>query len=97
MSYVRLVRFALLPGRESVADQVAGELASEIRKQEGCNGVTFFADHESRQYGLFVLWDSVAAADAAAAVIGPRLQEQLKGNVESPPDLRLFEVMRHDA
>lgn len=93
MTYVRLVRFTLSPGRRKVAEAMASSLVPEILEQRGCRGATFFGDHETRQYGLFVLWDSVENADAAAGVIGPRLHGHLEGNVEAPPELVLFEVM----
>ena len=39
------------------------------------------------------MWESQEDADAAASVIGPRLQQGLGGNVQAPPDIRLFEVI----
>jgi hypothetical protein len=56
--------------------------------------VTFFGDHSDGEYGLYVLWDSKDKADAAAAVIGPRLEQHLSGKVQRPPDRRLFEVLQ---
>lgn len=44
--------------------------------------------------GLIVMWDSKDDADAAAAVIGPRLSQGLQGNVEGPPTIGLFEVIK---
>jgi hypothetical protein len=55
------------------------------------------ATHSDGEYGLYVLWDSKENADAAAAVIGPRLQQHLAGNVKSPADIRLFEVLNASA
>jgi hypothetical protein len=40
-----------------------------------------------------VLWESKEDADAAARVIGPKLQAGLAGNVEGPPSIRLYEVI----
>jgi hypothetical protein len=40
-----------------------------------------------------VLWDTRENADAAAAVIGPRLQQHLAGNVKGEADIRLFPVV----
>jgi hypothetical protein len=56
--------------------------------------VTFFGDHSDGEYGLYVLWDSQENAAAAAEVIGPRLEQHLAGNVQRPPERRLFEVLQ---
>ena len=37
--------------------------------------------------------DPLENADAAAAVIGPRLAQHLAGNVQSPADIKVFEVL----
>ena len=95
--YVRLVRFAFGPGKHSQAEDLAGELIPAIKSQPGCEGATFFGDATDGEYGLFVLWDSQEHADAAAAVISPRLQRGLAGNVQRPPDIRLFGVIEPKA
>lgn len=92
--YVRLVRFAFGPGKESAAQQLADDLVPAISARSGCKGVTFFGDHSDGEYGLYVLWDTKENADTSAAVIGPRLQRHLEGNVQRPPDRRLFEVLQ---
>ena len=91
--YVRLVRFSFGPGKHAEAQSLAKELIPAIRELKGCSNATFFGDDTDRSYGLFVLWASREEADAAAAVIGPRLQAGLAGNVQGPPDIRLFEVI----
>ena len=90
---VRLVRFAFGPGKHSAAEDLAGKLVPAISDQKGCQSVAFFGDATDGEYGLVVMWVSQEDADAAAAVIGPRLQQGLAGNVQAPPDIRLFEVM----
>jgi quinol monooxygenase YgiN len=92
--YVRLVRFGFGPGKQDAARKLADDLVPAIGARTGCKGVTFFGDHSDGEYGLYVLWDSKENADAAAAVIGPRLQQHLAGNVQSPADRRLFEVFQ---
>ena len=89
--YVRLVRFTFGPGKHSAAEDLASKLVPEISGQKGCNSVAFFGDATDGEYGLVVMWESKEDADAAAAVIGPRLQQGLAGNVQGPPDIRLFE------
>ena len=91
--YVRLVRFALPAGKESVAADLARDLVPEISRQPGCRTVTCFGDGESGQYGLYVLWNSHEDADAAARVIRPKLDHHLSGHTLTPPDTRLFPVI----
>ena len=91
--YPRLVLFTLGNDGRSKAQSLADDLAPAISAQKGCAGVTFFGDATGGEYGLFVLWESKEDAEAAAGVIGPRLMEGLKGSVEAPPDIRLFEVI----
>jgi heme-degrading monooxygenase HmoA len=91
--HARLVRFSLGTGKRAVAQALADDLAPKIATMPGCNGVTVFGDDSDGQYGIFVLWDSEASANAAAAVIRPQLDQHLSGRVQGPPDARLFEVL----
>ena len=90
--YARLVTFNFGTGSRSKVEALAGDLAPAIRAQKGCEGVTFFGDTDG-EAGLFVLWETREDADAAAAVIGPILQKGLAGNIQAPPNIRLFEVI----
>jgi hypothetical protein len=80
-----------------VAQALADDLVPRIASQPGCQGVTVFGDDADDEYGIFVLWDSDAAAGAAAGVIRPILDTHLSGNVQGPPDARLFEVLSGSA
>lgn len=91
--YARLVRFSMVPGKRAVAQAIADELAPLISAEPGCKNVTVFGDDSDGQYGIFVLWDSQANADAAARVIRPKLDAHLAGNLQGTPDIRLFEVI----
>ena len=91
--YARLVRFSFGPGRRAEAQAIADDLAPLIASQTGCESVTFFGDDSDGQYGIFVLWDSQEHADAAASVIGPKLQAHISDKVQGPPEMRLFEVI----
>ena len=91
--YARLVRFSLGPGRRDVAQAIVDDLAPMITSQPGCGGVTVFGDDSDGEYGIFVLWDSPAHAAAAASIIRPVLDQHLSGNVQAPPDARLYEVI----
>ena len=91
--YARLVRFTFGPGARAKAQALADDLAPQIESLDGCSGVTVFGDETDGEYGMFVLWDSQAAADTAAGVIGPRLSKHLAGATLGAPDIRLFEVL----
>lgn len=91
--YARLVRFSLGTGRQAVAQALADDLAPRIASRPGCGGVTVFGDDSDGEYGIFVLWDSQTSASAAASVIRPILDRHLAGNVQAPPEARLFEVI----
>jgi hypothetical protein len=91
--YARLVRFALGPGKESVATDLARDLVPEISRQSGCRAVSCFGDAESGQYGLYVLWNSQEEANAAAKVIRPKLDQHLTGHALVPPETGLFRVI----
>ena len=91
--FLRLVRFTLAEGSRSKAQAMANDLVSAIKQQQGCMGATFFGGGEDGDSGLCVLWDSQEHADAAAAVISPRLQQHLIGSVQGQPEVRLFPVL----
>ena len=91
--FARLVYYNLGPGQRSAAEALTKELGPLIRSQNGCANVTFFGDDADGQYGIFVLWDTQAHADDAAAVVAPRLERHLAGKVKAAPTRRLFEVM----
>jgi hypothetical protein len=91
--YARLVRFTFRPGKRVEAQALADDLAPQIEALDGCSGVTVFGDEADGEYGIFVLWDSQAAADAAAGVISPQLSKHLAGSSLGAPDIRLFEVL----
>jgi quinol monooxygenase YgiN len=91
--YARLVRFSFGPGKRAEAQAVADDLAPFIASQPGCEGVTVFGDDSDGQYGIFVLWESEDHAEAAAQLVRPKLNEHFAGNVQGPPEARLFEVI----
>lgn len=90
---VRLVRFSIGAGQGPAARALADDLSPLIDSQPGCQGVTIFGDDTDGEYGIFVLWDSQANADAAAGLVRPKLDEHLAGLIQRPPDARLFEVI----
>lgn len=93
MVFARLVRFSFDPGSHAQALALAADLPPRIRALPGCAGVQVFGNETDGEYGMFVLWESQADADAAASVIGPQLSAHLEGHVQGAPDIRLFEVL----
>jgi hypothetical protein len=91
--YARLLRFSLGPGKRAVAQSVADDMPPRIAAMPGCKGVTVFGDDSDGQYGIFVLWDSEADANAAAPLIRPQIDERISGHVQGEPEARLFEVL----
>ncbi len=91
--FLRLVRFTLSDGNAAHAEVMANELIPAIKEQLGCVNAVFFGGGDDGESGLCVLWDTQEHADAAAAVIGPRLQGHLAGKVSGQPETRLFPVI----
>lgn len=91
--FVRLVRFSFGPGKRDKAQALADELVPLISSQPGCQRVSAFGDESDGECGIFVLWDTQEHADAASEVVRPKLNEHLAGNVQTPPDARLFTVL----
>ena len=50
-------------------------------------------DDATGEYGSFSVWESKEDAEAANAVIAPRLQQALTGLLQGPPNRWLFEVL----
>lgn len=88
---LRLVQFSLGSGQGNTAKRIADKVVPAIRAQQGCDRCEFFADNETGDYGLIVLWTSKQAADAAAEVIGPVLRPALAA-AKASPNIRLFDV-----
>jgi hypothetical protein len=93
VSYMRLVRFTLSPAGRSQAQPMADDLIAAIKEQPGCADATFFGGGADGECGLCVHWDSQEHADAAAAIISPRLMQHLSGNIVGQAEIRLFPVM----
>ncbi len=88
---LRLVQFSLGSGQRTAAKAIADKVVPAVRAQQGCDRCEFFADNETGDYGLVVLWVSRQAADAGAAVIGPVLMPAL-AEAKASHNIRLFDV-----
>lgn len=83
----------MAPGKFEKAQVIADELAPRIADQPGCALVKVFGDESDGECGIFVLWESQDDANQAASIMRPVLDEHLAGNVQGPPDTRLFPVL----
>ena len=90
--FARVVTFNVGPGGRATVQALAENLAPQIRAMEGCEVVTFYADDTDGEGGIFVLWRSREAAEAASAVIGPQLAQAMSG-AQRKPVPRLFDVL----
>ena len=90
---LRLVRFTLDQQSRSQAQTLANDLITAIKQQPGCLSAVFFGGGNDGDCGMCVLWDSQTHADAAYAIMNPRLQALLAGKVAAPSDIRNFPVL----
>ena len=92
MTFVRMVRFTLSSASRDKAQTMADDLVSAIKEQPGSSGASF-GGNDDGECGLCVFWESQEQADAAAAVISPRLDQHLAGNVTGAPDIHLLPIL----
>ena len=90
--YARLVMFTLGPGTRPTAEKLAAQFAAALSAQKGFRNATFVGDDEAGEYGALSLWESREAAEAAAAVLDPQMDQALSGLVQGPPTVRLLGV-----
>jgi hypothetical protein len=91
--YARLVKFTVSPNKQDVAQSIGDDIVPLIAAQPGFRSVAVFGDAADGEYGLFVVWDSADEANAAARVVGPRLEGHLAGSLQRPLDHHLFNVL----
>ncbi len=91
--YARLVIFKVGPGKRSTIEKLVDEFDPLYRAQKGFRQVFVIGDDETGEYGSFSVWESEEDAEAANAVIAPRLQQALTGLLQEPPNRWFFEVL----
>jgi hypothetical protein len=91
--YSRLVIFKVGPGKRPTIERLVDEFDALYRGQKGFRHVFILGDEASGEYGSFSVWESKLDADAANAVIAPRLQQALTGLLQGPPDRWFLEVL----
>ncbi len=90
--YASLSVLTLGPGMRSTAEKLADQFAPALRVLKGFKRVTFLGDETVGEYASLSVWESKEDAEAAAAVIGPQLEQAVSGIVKGPPTRRFFEV-----
>lgn len=90
--YVRLVSFKLKDGMEEKALGLVYNIIPEIKSQTGFQDCKYLMHPADNEYALIVYWDSVANADAASKIIGPKLIPEINKISVNPAILRLYEI-----
>ena len=91
--YSRLVIFKVGPGKHSNIEGLVDEFDDLYRVQKGFRHVFIIGDETSGEYGSFSVWESKEDAEAANAVIAPRLQQALTSLLQGSPERWGFEVL----
>jgi heme-degrading monooxygenase HmoA len=90
--YASLVMLTLGPGKRSTGEKLADQFAPALKTLKGFKRVTFLGDDAVGEYGSLSLWESKEDLEAAAAVLGPKLEQAVSGIAKSPPTRQFFEV-----
>ena len=90
--YVTLLTLTLGPGMRSAGEKLADQFAPALRAMKGFKTVTYFGDDTTGEYGSFTLWETKEDAEAAAAVMRPKLEQALSGIAKATQTRRFFEV-----
>ena len=90
--YAQLLTLSIGPGARSTAQNIADQFALALRAMKGFNTITFFGDDTTGEYGSLTLWETKEDAEAAAVVMGPKLEQAVSGIAKAPPNRRFFEV-----
>ncbi len=95
--YASLLMLTLGPGMRSAGEKLADQFAPALRALKGFKRVTFLGDETVGEYGSLSLWESKEDVEAAAAVIGPQLEQAVSGIAKRPPTRHIFEVYESKA
>ena len=90
--YASLIMLTLGPGMRSAGEKLADQFAPALKTLKGFKKVTFLGDDTVGEYASLSVWESKEDVEAAAAVIGPKLEQAVSGIAKSPPTRRFFEV-----
>jgi len=90
--YAQLVMLTIGPGMRSTGEGLADQFGSALKSLKGFISVTFIGNVEVGEYGSLSIWESKEDAEAAAAAMGPKLEQAVSGIVKEQPTRRFFEV-----
>ena len=90
--FVSLSMITIGTEMRSAAEKIADQGFSTLKTLKGFKGVTFFGDVTTGEYGSLSLWESKEDAEAAAAVMGPKVEQAVSGIAKAPPTRRFYEV-----
>ena len=90
--YATLLTLTLGQGMHSAGEKMADQLAPALRAMKGFKAVTYFGDDTTGEYGSFTLWETKEDAEAAAAVIHPKLEKAMSSIAKATQTRRFFEV-----
>lgn len=82
--YAVLSQFTVAPGMWAQMAKSTDRFYAQVKTMKGYKQATFFADNDAGKYNALVMWDSKASADAAYAVLGPRVQQGLGPILKGP-------------
>ena len=57
--------------------------------------MSYFFKPEENECGSFIIWDSKEDAEAAWAIVGPKIQVAMSDIVTAPPTRSVYEVYKH--
>jgi heme-degrading monooxygenase HmoA len=90
--YAQLLMLTIGPGMRSTGGGLADQVAPALKSQKGFISVIFFGDVEVGEYCSLSIWESKEDAEAAAAAMGPKLDQAVSGIVKGEPIRRFYEV-----
>ena len=93
----RLLLMDLGAGTRSAGEKVADQFAAIYKTMKGFKDATFFVDHETGECGTLSLWESKEDAEAAAAIMRPKLMEAAGSMLKGAPTAKMFEVYKPKA
>ena len=88
----RLILMNFGPGTRSAGEKVADQFAPIHKTMKGFKDVIFFADFETGECGSLSMWESKEDAEAAAALMRPKLMEAVGSMLKGPPTVKMFEL-----
>ena len=91
--YARLGYARMAPGSRARWDAARPQLLTLVREQPGFVSATALYNAVADEGGYFTVWATREAAEAAGAVIAPKLQELLAEVLLGDRTIRVFEVV----